>query len=129
MDRTKQYGHFSEKGETFFITEPETPRHWYNYMYNDEYITFTSQVGYGEGIAQDDMGRRVFLLSNRNLFVCEDGKYFSICALPMHSGYTDYLCAHKNGSTVISQQKNGIKSALRIFVLHFVRPGFNQMVL
>ena len=49
MDRTKQYGHFSEKGETFFITEPETPRHWYNYMYNDEYITFTSQVGYGEG--------------------------------------------------------------------------------
>ena len=116
MDRTKQYGHFSEKGETFFITEPETPRHWYNYMYNDEYITFTSQVGYGEGIAQDDMGRRVFLLSNRNLFVCEGGKYFSICALPMHSGYTDYLCAHKNGSTVISQQKNGIKSALRIFV-------------
>ncbi len=116
MDRTKQYGHFSEKGETFFITEPETPRHWYNYMYNDEYITFTSQVGYGEGVAQDDMGRRVFLLSNRNLFVCEDGKYFSICALPMHSGYTDYLCAHKNGSTVISQQKDGIKSALRIFV-------------
>ena len=116
MDRTKQYGHFSEKGETFFITEPETPRHWYNYMYNDEYITFTSQVGYGEGVAQDDMGRRVLLLSNRNLFVCEDRKYFSICALPMHSGYTDYLCAHKNGSTVISQQKNGIKSALRIFV-------------
>lgn len=116
MDRTKQYGHFSEKGETFFITEPETPRHWYNYMYNDEYITFTSQVGYGEGIAQDDMGRRVLLLSNRNLFVCEDGKYFSICALPMHSGYTDFLCAHKNGSTVISQQKNGIKSSLRIFV-------------
>ena len=116
MDRTKQYGHFSEKGDAYYITEPETPRHWYNYMYNDEYITFTSQVGYGEGFAQDDMGRRAMLVSNRNLFVSEDGKYFSICGLPMNSGYTDYLCTHKNGSTEISQKKNGIKSTLRIFV-------------
>lgn len=116
MDKYKWYGHFSQDGGTYFITEPETPRHWYNYFYNDEYVSFTSQVGYGEGFAQDDLGRRIMLVSNRNLFVCEGGKYFSICGLPMNSGYTDFVCAHKNGSSVISQKKNGIKSDLRIFV-------------
>lgn len=116
MNAYKWYGHFSDDGDTFFITEPETPRHWYNYFFNDEYVTFTSQVGFGEGFAQDGMGNRIMLLSNRNIFVCEDGKYFSICALPMDSGYTDFICAHKNGSSIISQTKNGIKSSLRIFV-------------
>ena len=45
MNGYKWYGHFEGDGSTFVITEPETPRHWYNYMYNDEYVTFTSQVG------------------------------------------------------------------------------------
>ena len=62
MNGYKWYGHFEGDGSTFVITEPETPRHWYNYMYNDEYVTFTSQVGFGEGFAQDDMGRRIPLL-------------------------------------------------------------------
>ena len=39
----KEYGHFTQSG--YRITERETPRHWYNYLYNDEYITFVSQVG------------------------------------------------------------------------------------
>ena len=116
MQDYKWYGHFSESGGTYFITEPETPRHWYNYFFNDDYVSFTSQVGFGEGLAQDDMGRRLLLVSNRNLFVCEDGKYHSICGLPIGSGYTDYVCAHKNGSSTISLCKNGIKSDLRIFV-------------
>lgn len=116
MKDYKWYGHFSESGDTYFITEPETPRHWYNYFFNDDYVSFSSQVGFGEGITQDDLGRRIQLISNRNVFVCEGGKYHSICGLPMNSGYTDFVCAHKNGSSVISLCKNGIKSSLRIFV-------------
>jgi cellobiose phosphorylase len=55
----KKYGYFTNGGQQYVITNPATPRHWYNYMWKDRYITFTSQVGYGEGFAQDDMGRRV----------------------------------------------------------------------
>jgi cellobiose phosphorylase len=45
----KWCGHFDNEGKNYVITTPDTPRHWYNYLYNDEYITFTSQVGFGEG--------------------------------------------------------------------------------
>ena len=47
MAEYKWYGHFNED-DSYSITEPETPRHWYNYFFNDEYVSFTSQVGYGE---------------------------------------------------------------------------------
>ena len=60
MKDYKWYGHFNAD-DSFTITEPETPRHWYNYFFNDEYVTFTSQTGFGEGLAQDDMGRRILL--------------------------------------------------------------------
>ena len=40
----KEYGYFRNQGSEFVITTPNTPRHWYNYLYNDSYITFTSQV-------------------------------------------------------------------------------------
>ena len=49
MAEFKWYGHFNADN-SYTITEPETPRHWYNYMFNDEYVTFTSQVGFGEGL-------------------------------------------------------------------------------
>lgn len=111
----KWYGHFSKEGNSYVITQPDTPRHWYNYMYNDEYITFTSQVGFGEGFAQDDMGRRVPLIVNRNLFLCEED-YWSIVGLPINYGYTDYSCTHTAGSSVIKLTYKGITSSVRIFV-------------
>ena len=69
ISKTKSYGHFENGGETFVITDIETPRHWYNYFFNDEYVSFTSQVGFGEGLCQDSMGRRLLVVSNRNVFL------------------------------------------------------------
>ena len=116
MEHYKWYGHYEKNGERFVITEPETPRQWYNYFFNDDYVSFTSQVGFGEGFAQDDMGNRIPVLSNRNVFLSEDGKAWSICGLPMKYGYTDFQCAHENGFSEISLTYNGVRSALRIFV-------------
>ena len=31
----KEYGHWSENGREYVITERKTPRHWYNYYFND----------------------------------------------------------------------------------------------
>ena len=109
------YGHFSNEGKNYVITQPNTPRHWYNYMYNDEYITFSSQVGFGEGFAQDNMGRRIPLVMNRNFFLCED-EYWSLAGLPINYGYTDYSCTHTAGSTTINLRYNDISSSVRIFV-------------
>lgn len=116
MEHYKWYGHYEKNGRRFVITEPETPRHWYNYFFNDDYVSFTSQVGFGEGFAQDDMGNRIPVLSNRNVFLSENGKAWSVCGLPMKYGYTDFTCAHENGFSEISLTFNGVRSTLRIFV-------------
>lgn len=116
METYKWYGHYEKNGRRFVITEPETPRHWYNYFFNDDYVSFTSQVGFGEGFAQDDMGNRIPVLSNRNVFLSENEKAWSICGLPMKYGYTDFSCAHENGFSEISLTYNGVRSTLRIFV-------------
>lgn len=115
MAEYKWYGHFNED-DSYTITEPETPRHWYNYFFNDEYITFTSQVGYGEGFAQDDLGRRIMLISNRNIFLTENGEYWSLFGLPMEYGYTDYTCEHRLGHSIIGLKYKDIASRIRIFV-------------
>jgi len=116
MEHYKWYGHYEKNGGRFVITEPETPRHWYNYFFNDDYVSFTSQVGFGEGFAQDNMGNRIPVLSNRNVFLSENGKAWSVCGLPMKYGYTDFSCAHENGFSEISLTYNGVRSTLRIFV-------------
>lgn len=110
------YGKFENKGRVFKITEPETPRHWYNYFFNDDFVSFTSQVGFGDALAQDDMGNRIPVLSNRNAFVVENGKFHSIFGLPMKYGYEDYACSHTQGSSEITLRYNGVKSGIRIFV-------------
>lgn len=115
MKDYKWYGHFNAD-DSFTITEPETPRHWYNYFFNDEYVTFTSQTGFGEGLAQDDMGRRILLVSNRNVFLSEGESFWSLFGLPLGYGYTDYACLHGSGFSTIGLSYRGIESAVRIFV-------------
>ncbi len=115
MAEFKWYGHFNSDS-SYTVTEPETPRHWYNYMFNDEYVTFTSQVGFGEGLCQDDMGRRIVLLSARNVFLAEEGAHWSLFGLPLDYGYTDYSCDHATGFSTIRLTYRDIESAVRIFV-------------
>lgn len=109
------YGHFNDD-DSYTITQPETPRHWYNYFFNDEYVSFTSQVGFGEGFAQDALGRRVMLISNRNVFLTEGGAYWSLFGLPIDYGYTDFTCRHGCGYSVIGLTYRDIESRVRMFV-------------
>lgn len=115
MTDYKWYGHFNADS-SYTITEPETPRHWYNYFFNDEYVSFTSQVGFGEGVCQDDLGRRIQLFSNRNIFLAEGGAYWSLFGLPLDYGYTDYSCDHECGSSTIHLTYKDIASDVRMFV-------------
>ena len=112
------YGHFAKEGKEYVITNPRTPRHWYNYLWNDQYITFTSQVGYGEGFVQDEMGRRVMLLANRQVYLVdtEENESWTANGLPLNTGYTNFECTHGLGFTNIRLEYRGIQSAFRIFV-------------
>ena len=114
----KEYGHWSADGKEYVITERKTPRHWYNYYFNDTYNAFASQVGFGEGFCQDDMGRRVPLVADRSVYLCdkENGSWHTACGLPMTETFDRYECHHGLGYSTIVCEKNGIRSEYTVFV-------------
>jgi len=113
-----RYGHFSHDGRAYIITNPRAPRHWYNYLWNARHVALVSQVGQGESLSQDEMGRRVPLVARRMLFIRdrESDVFWSANALPPDDA-EDYRCIHtRNGATTITMKHESIVTSLRIFV-------------
>lgn len=114
----KEYGHWSQDGREYIITERKTPRHWYNYFFNDSYNGFASQVGFGEGFCQDDLGNRVALVADRCVYITdkENGTWQTANGLPMNLSYDKYECHHGLGYTTFICEKDGIASEYTVFV-------------
>ena len=114
----KQFGYFCNEGKEYVITTPETPRHWYNYLFNDNYVTFTSQVGFGEGIAQGALGRRITVVDSRQLYIIDDDtkEYWTGNGLPTSKEYKNFKCIHGIGYTNIESEYKGIQTSFRMFV-------------
>ena len=110
------FGHYLENGKDFLITEPNIPRNWYNYLWNDEYVTFVSQVGAGESLMQDDMGRRQKLVSERGFFAIEGDAHWGIGGLPVNEKRDSYSCLHTHGETTIYTENKGISSEVSVMV-------------
>lgn len=113
---SKQYGHYLENGIDFCITEADIPRNWYNYFWNDNYITYTSQVCAGESFMQDNMGRRIKLVRDRGFFLTEGEESWGIGGLPVNEKRDAYSCVHKRGMSELYTEKCGISSVVSIFV-------------
>ena len=114
MDR--KYGYFSNDGKAYNIITPDIPRNWYNYLWNNNYITFTSQVGAGESFLQDSLGRRIGLVKDRGFYIIEKGDAHGICGLPVNQQNDAYLCTHQRGASNVHTEKNGIVSDVEIIV-------------
>ncbi|MBQ9086465.1 MAG: hypothetical protein IJY47_04690 [Clostridia bacterium] len=114
MDR--KYGYFSEDGKQYCITTPDIPRNWYNYLWNDRYIAFTSQTGAGEGFVQDNLGRRIQLTKDRGFFLLENGVFQGISGLPVNETRDAYLCTHRRGASDIRTEKNELTSEVGMIV-------------
>ena len=112
----KIYGHYLDGGADFCITEPDIPRNWYNYLWNDDYITFTSQTSAGEGLLQDRLGVRIKLVKDRGFFLSEGNKHWGIGGLPVDEERDAYRCIHRRGVTDLYTEKNGIASTVSILV-------------
>lgn len=110
----KEYGYFSKNG--YVVTDRNTPRHWYNYLFNDEYITFISQVGVGKGFAQDDMGRRLNVVEDRAVYITDGEQFWQANGLPVEDNVSQYYCQHVPGYTDIILSKQKIHSECRFFV-------------
>ena len=111
-----KYGDFSESGDRFYINTPEIERNWYNYFFTDNYITFTSQAGVGEGILQDRLGNRIKPVKGRGLYATCGKDGWNLCGLPVHDRDKKYRCTHALGYTLIELEKHGIKTEYGLFV-------------
>lgn len=117
----KQHGRFSTTGHEYIISNPHTPRHWFNYLWNGRYVSIFSQLGQGESFSQDGMGNRIPLVAARMLFLRDgaSGQVWSANGLPLNGGdshLANYHCTHGLGYSTINLQQNGIESTFRIFV-------------
>ncbi|MCK5738321.1 hypothetical protein KAH55_04035, partial [bacterium] len=115
MQNPTTYGHFNSDNTAYVISNPATPRHWYNYLWNSEYVSLFSQVGQGESLCQDAVGNRIPVVSARMAFLFDtDSKTFwSVNGL---GEFTDFKCTHGLGWSEIKSNQAGIRSGFRIFV-------------
>ena len=124
----KEYGHWSKDGKEYVITGRKTPRHWYNYMFNNSYVGFVSQVGFGDGFCQDKYSTRVKMITDRCLYITDKqhGTWHTANGLPIYAKYDRYECRHGLGYTTYIYEKDGIEGQLTVFVP--VEGNFEQWI-
>lgn len=112
----KQYGDFIKGKKEFRITERDIPRNWYNYLWNDSYISFVSQAGVGEGFLQDALANRIPLVTERAMYLLDGQRHWGITGLPAEEKLDGYSCVHGRGYTYINTVNEGISAEVCFFV-------------
>ncbi|MBQ2069471.1 MAG: hypothetical protein II467_00915, partial [Bacilli bacterium] len=75
MRFANRYGHFSDDGKEFVITNPFTPRPWINVISNGDYSMVISQMGGGFSFRDNAEQNRLTRLY-RDIVKDNWGKYF-----------------------------------------------------
>ena len=123
-----KYGNFSKDGREFVITNPNTPRPWFNYLFNDIYHCLISQTGGGFSYLRDPKYYRLHRwdhLSNdrsgRYLYI-KDGsskgkpKVWTPNWQPSREKLDSWECRHSFGYTAITASNNGVRGSITYFV-------------
>src|SRR4030042_3176918 len=109
------YGHFSQDGKEFIITQPDTPAPWVNYLTNKNYHALITHVGGGysfyispkdsritrwryNGLPWDRPGKYVYLRDT------DSGEYWSLSWQPVEKEPKFYQCRHGLGYTIIEKE-------------------------
>jgi len=128
-----QYGHFSKDGREFIITNPNTPRPWFNYLFNDVYHCLISQTGGGfsyyrdpkyyrihryDQISTDRPGRYIYLREKIGTGYRSGTRYqtWSLNWQPMRKPLRKWECRQGLGYTKISATLNGLEASATYFV-------------
>jgi cellobiose phosphorylase len=131
----QKYGYFNKIGNEYIITNPETPRAFDNFLWNDAAFSnvqqtgvgyFDYQVGKTEGvqlltgvgrICDFDVFGRDHLM-NRLIYIRDNatGEYWNVNWEPVRKAYESYECVHGLGYTEIKSRTSGIASDFKIFI-------------
>jgi cellobiose phosphorylase len=123
-----KYGYFTEDHREFVITDPRTPRPWFNYMWNEHYGGLISHTGGGFSFLDCPRDNRITRMRynclpwdrpGRYVMVKDtvSGKYWSLSWAPtIDLKYDKYECRHGQGYTKITTEINGIRGEITYFV-------------
>jgi cellobiose phosphorylase len=123
-----KYGHFSEDYREFIITNPRTPRPWFNYMWNEHYAGLISHTGGGFSFLDTPRDNRLTRMRynclpwdrpGRYIIIkdAETGEYWSLSWAPtVEVNYDKYECHHGQGYTTIITVYEEIRGELTYFV-------------
>jgi len=121
----KAYGRFSDSGDEFIITRPDTPRPWVNYLTNETYCAIISQCAGGYSFYQDCRSDRItrwlpenwhFDRPGRYLYVKEGPRVWSATYQPMRVAPQRFEARHGLGYTVIETRTHGVECSATYFV-------------
>ena len=112
---------FTKSGSGVVIGDPETPRSWYNYLWNDlGYCAQVSQTGHGRSWYLNEKAEMCMLNRDaaRYLYLRDEGNgaCWNVGQAPLLEEVEDYACTHEISSTTIHSKKDGISAEWRIFV-------------
>jgi len=123
-----KYGYYSDDYREFIITNPRTPRPWFNYMWNGRYTGLISHTGGGFSFLDSPRDNRITRMRYNSLpcdrpgrYVMvkdiETGKYWSLSWAPtIDLSYDKYECHHGQGYTKIITEINQVRGEITYFV-------------
>jgi len=120
-----KYGKFSKDGREYIIEDPETPRPWFNYLFNDVYHALVSQTGGGYSYYRDPKSNRILRYDHiqtdrpgRYLFIRDEdsNKVWSCNWQPLKKKLDFWQCTHGFGYTKIQSKYNKVSSEITYLV-------------
>ena len=112
---------FSGDGDSVIIHDPETPRHWYNYLWNDlGYCAQVSQMGHGRSYYLNEKADMCMLNRDAARYIYfrdeENRQCWNLGGGPLEKTVEDYRCIHSIGSSLLESCRDGVKAGWRICV-------------
>jgi cellobiose phosphorylase len=114
------YGHFSQDGTEYVVTDPRPPRPWINLIANPRIGLAVSQTGSGfswidnsqlavlvrwqQEFADDRSGRFLYLWDH------DTDEVWSLAPAPCWPAYDRYACRHGHGYTTFETEHRGLRA-------------------
>lgn len=112
-----KYGNFSKDGREYIINTPDTPKPWFNYLFNDVYHALVSQAGGGYSYYKDPKSNRILRYDHiqtdrpgRYIFIRDEDtkKVWSCNWQPLRKKLDYWQCIHGLGYTKIQCRNNKV---------------------
>lgn len=112
---------FRENGTACAILDPNTPRYWYNYLWNDlGYCAQISQTGHGRSYYLNEKADMCMLNRDAARYIYlrdeQKGTVWNPGAGPLCEPAENCCCTHRIASSSVYSEKDGITAEWQIFV-------------